>query len=265
MPAPRRSTDPDDYQRLPRDVAGMAKSFAPGAATGAHAHERDQLLYAVEGVTRVTTGSAAWILPPDRALYIPAGTVHAVVMKGRVEMRTLYVRPGSGPGLPREAAAMEVSPLLRALVLALLDEPVLYDVAARAGLIARLILEEIARARVLALGIPMPRDARLKRLCESLLAEPGREDTLDRLAEDAGASARTLSRLFRRETGLGFSQWRQRVRFAAAMEALVGGAPVGLVARASGYASASAFTAAFRKALGVTPGSLAGAPVTPRP
>lgn len=257
MPASARSTNPDDYQRLPRDVVGMAKSFVTGDTTGAHAHERDQLLYAVQGVTRVTTGAATWIVPPDRALYVPAGTVHAVVMKGRVEMRTLYIRPGSAPGLPREPAAMEVSALLRALVLALLDEPVLYDVAARAGLIARLILEEIARARMLALDIPMPDDARLKRLCESLIANPGRGETLDRLAEGTGASARTLARLFQRETGLSFSQWRQRVRFTSAMEALVRGEPVGLVARASGYASASAFSAAFRKALGVTPGSLA--------
>lgn len=261
MPAPARSTNPDDYQRLPRDVVGMAKSFGAGDATGPHTHERDQLLYAVEGVTRVTTGRATWILPPDRALYIPAGTVHAVVMKGRVEMRTLYIRPGSGAGLPDATTALEISPLLRALVLALLDEPILYDVAKRAGMIARLILEEIARARGLALDIPMPRDARLKRLCEQLVAEPGREDTLERLADGTGASPRTLSRLFQRETGLSFSQWRQRVRFTSAMEALVRGEPVGLVARSNGYASASAFTAAFRKAFGVTPGSLADRPV----
>lgn len=257
MPEATRSTNPDDYQRLPRDVVGMAKSFAAGDSTGAHAHERDQLLYAVEGVTRVTTGQASWILPPDRALYIPAGAVHAVVMKGRVEMRTLYIRPGAGPGLPREPTAMEVSPLLRALILALLEEPVLYDVAARGGMIARLILEEIARAEALALDIPMPQDTRLKRLCERLIADPGREETLDRLADGAGASARTLSRLFQRETGLTFTQWRQRVRFASATEALVRGEPVGLVARANGYASPSAFTAAYRRAMGVAPGSLA--------
>lgn len=255
-----RSTDPADYQRLPRAVAAMAKSFGPGDTTGLHAHERDQLLYAVEGVTRVTTAEAAWILPPDRALYIPAGTEHSVAMKGRVEMRTLYIRPGAASNLPQEPVAMEVSALLRALILALLDEPLLYDEAGRGGMIARLILEEISRARVLALDVPMPADARLKRLCERLIAEPGREETLDRLAEGTGASARTLSRLFQRETGLTFTAWRQRVRFASAMEALVRGEPVGLVAQASGYASASAFTAAFRKALGVTPGQLGSRP-----
>jgi AraC-like DNA-binding protein len=160
---------------------------------------------------------------------------------------------------------MEVSPLLRALILALLEEPVLYDESGRGGMLARLILDEIARARPLALAVPMPGDARLARLCEALLAEPGRGDTLDRLAAEAGASARTLARLFRRETGMTFAQWRQRARFAGACEALVRGEPVGRVARENGYASASAFTAAFRKALGVRPGSLAGPRQHPSP
>jgi AraC-like DNA-binding protein len=212
----------------------------------------------VQGVTRVATRDASWIVPPDRALYLPGGTEHAVAMKGQVEMRTLYIQPGAAPGLPEEVVAMEVPVLLRALILALLDEPLLYDEAGRGGMLAGLILDEIARARPLALVIPMPRDPRLARLCEKLIAAPACGDTLDRLAEDTGASSRTLARLFASETGMSFTRWRQRVRFTNAMEALVQGQPVSVVAHDNGYASASAFTAAFRKALGVTPGRLAG-------
>ena len=253
-----RSTDPKDYQAVPRAVVAMAKSFVKGDSTGAHSHRRDQFLYAVEGITYVSTRHAAWILPPDRALYVPAGLEHSVSRKGRVEMRTLFIEPEAAAGLPAEAVAMEVSDLLRSLILALLEEPVLYDEEGRGALLARLILDEIARTQPSGLAIPMPRDSRLKRLCERLMREPALDLTLDRLSDDAGASARTLSRLFQRETGLSFTQWRQRVRFASAMEALVRGEPVGRVARASGYASASAFTAAFRRALGVTPGRLSG-------
>lgn len=171
-------------------------------------------------------------------------------------MRTLYIRPDVAPGLPKAPVAMEVSVLLRSLILALLEEPVLYEEKARGRRLAALILDEITRADPVALAIPMPRDARLVRLCDRLLAEPGCSDTLDRLAQEAGASPRTLSRLFSREVGLSFTAWRQRVRFHNAMEAIIRGEPVGIVARANGYASASAFTAAFRKAMGVTPGSL---------
>lgn len=252
-----RSTNPVDFQAVPRAVAAMAKSFSDGESTGWHSHERDQLLYAVQGVTRVATQDASWIVPPDRGLYLPGGTGHAVAMKGQVEMRTLYIKPGAARGLPKEPVVMEIPALLKALILALLEEPVLYEERARGGLLARLILDEIARARPLALVIPMPRDERLMRLCEKLIADPGNAGTLERLAEDAGASARTLARLFAAETGMSFTRWRQRVRFTNAMEALVRGQPVGVVARDNGYASASAFTAAFRKALGVTPGTLA--------
>ncbi len=263
MPNTPRSTNPDDYQAVPRAIAAMAKSFAAGDATRPHSHTRDQLLHAVTGVMRVTTAEGAWIVPPDRALYMPGGIEHAVSMKGRVEMRTLYIDPGAAPGLPQQPVVLEVPDLLRALILELLEEPVLYDETARGGRLAALILDEIASARTLALAIPMPKDRRLKRLCERLIAEPARDETLERLAEGTGASARTLSRLFTRETGLTFSQWRQRVRFTNALEALVRGEPVGAVARASGYASASAFTAAFKKALGQTPGSLSGRATPP--
>lgn len=263
--ATARSRDPGDYQAVARAVAAMAKSFTAGDSTGTHAHDRDQLLYAVRGVTRVTTADAAWILPPDRALYIPGGMKHDTAMHGRVEMRTLYIQPGAAPGLPVTPVALEVSALLCSLILALLEEPVLYDETGRGGRLAALILDEIARADPVVLAIPMPRDARLKRLCDRLLNEPGNDATLDRLAEGTGASPRTLSRLFQRETGLTFVQWRQRLRFTSAMEALVRGEPVGLVARANGYASTSAFTAAFRKALGVTPGRLAKPSVPAEP
>ena len=160
------------------------------------------------------------------------------------------------PGLPETPAVQDISRLLRALILALLEEPVLYEKKGRGGHLAALILDELARARQLALVIPMPRDARLKHLCKALLDDPARPETLDEWAQAAGASPRTLSRLFSQQLGLSFTQWRQRVRFHNAMEAIVRGEPVGAVARANGYASASAFTAAFRKALGMAPSAL---------
>lgn len=251
-----RSIDPDDYQSVPRAIAAMAKSFAPGDTVAPHAHARDQVLYATRGVMRVATSSEAWIVPPDRALYVPAGLEHGVAIRGGVEMRTLFIQPGAASGLPVRPAVLEISSLLRALILALLDEPVFYDEAGRGGLLAGLILDELGRAQQLQLVIPMPRDERLKRLCKALLDDPARAETLDEWAVEAGASPRTLSRLFSSEVGLSFTQWRQRVRFHNAMEAIVRGDPVGQVARANGYESASAFTAAFRKTMGVTPGSL---------
>ncbi|MGI9387707.1 MAG: AraC family transcriptional regulator [Methyloligellaceae bacterium] len=234
----------------------MAKTFVAGDFVPDHSHRRDQLLYAISGAMRVRMAGDVWIVPPDRAVYVPANIVHSVDSCGQVEMRTLYISPDASPDLPRQPVGLEVSALLRALVLALLEEPIEYDGAGRGGLLAKLILHEISSARRLALAIPMPRDARLQRLCTALLADPCRDETLDAWAEIVGASPRTLTRLFDREVGMTFRAWRQRVRFHSALEALARGEPVQNVAHANGYASPSAFTAAFRKALGVAPSRL---------
>jgi AraC-like DNA-binding protein/quercetin dioxygenase-like cupin family protein len=253
---PKRSTDPNDYQDLPRSLAGMAKSFTDDHEIPLHHHQRDQLLYAVSGIMRIRTEREAWIVPPDRAVYIPARTSHSVSMRGAVEMRTLYIEPGSGPDLPTAPVAIQVTDLLRALIMALIDEPLLYEEGGRGGAIAGLIHSEIARADRLTLVVPMPADARLRRICLALLAAHADDRTIDQWAEFAGASPRTLVRLFREEVALSFAAWRQRVRFHNALEALVKGEPLVRIAARNGYRSPSAFSAAFRKAMGAAPSSL---------
>lgn len=251
--AAARSTDARDYQRVPRPFAAMAKSFTDGFAIEPHSHPRDQLIYAVSGVMRVRTTDEAWIVPPDRAVYVPARTTHAIVMRGKVEMRTLYVARAAAAELPARASVIAVSALLRELVLALIAEPLLYDKAGRGGAIVALIVSEIARAQRLPLVVPMPRDPRLRRVCATLFADPSDRRTLDGFAQIAGASARTLARLFESELHLSFAAWRRRVRFHNALEAIAGNVPVERIARENGYRSPSAFAAAFRNVMGHPP------------
>src|SRR5712671_167234 len=239
-----RSTDPRDYQSVARPFAAMAKSFADGFEIEPHSHARDQLIYAVSGLMRVRSAHEAWIVPPDRAVYLPARTTHSISMRGDVEMRTLYIARGAAPDLPSDATVIAVSRLLRELVLALVDEPLLYDRAGRGGAIVSLIVSEIARAPRLPLVIPMPQDPRLRRVCARLLADPSDQRTLDGWSEIAGASTRTLARLFESELDLTFTAWRQRVRFHNALEAIAQGQPVERIARHNGYRSPSAFAAA---------------------
>lgn len=252
----RRSTDANDYQFVPRPLAAMSKSFRDGFEIEPHHHARDQLVYAVTGVMRVRTADEAWIVPPDRAVYLPARTVHSISIRGQVEMRTLYISRDASDDLPVTPTVLEVSALLRELVLAMVEEPVIYDEKGRAGAVAFLILAEIARAQRLSLVIPMPHDPRLLRVCNALLADPASRLTLDSWVDTAGASSRTLARLFESELGMSFAAWRQRVRFHNALEAIVAGEPIARVAERNGYRSSSAFSAAFRKAMGQPPSSL---------
>lgn len=253
---PERSIDPLDYQRVPRPLAAMAKQFPDRHEIEPHHHERDQLVFAVEGVMRVTTDAQAWIVPPDRAVYIPGGAVHRIGMRGDVAMCTLYIARNAAPGLPRAPTVLVVSALLRELILALLSEPVRYDESGRGGLLAGLIFDEIRRAERQALVIPLPRDPRLTKLCAALLKDPASRNTLEDWSASVGASARTLARGFERELGMPFSAWRRRLRFHNAMEAIVRGDPIGAVARRNGYRSVSAFSAAFRKAMDVSPAAI---------
>jgi AraC-like DNA-binding protein/mannose-6-phosphate isomerase-like protein (cupin superfamily) len=248
-----RSTDPRDYQRVARPFAAMAKRFRDGFEIAPHRHERDQLIYAVSGLMRVRSESEAWIVPPDRALHMPAGITHSISMRGEVQMRTLYIARNAGPRLSADATVIAVSPLLRELVLALVDEPVLYDRVGRGGAIVALIVSEIARAPRLPLVIPMPRDPRLRRICTQLLTDPSDRRTFEAWAEIAGASARTLARLFESELNLTFTEWRQRVRFHNALEAIARDVPIERIARDNGYRSPSAFAAAFRTIMGQAP------------
>jgi AraC-like DNA-binding protein len=248
-----RSTDPEDYQRVPRPIGAMPKEFADGHVITPHSHERAQLLYAASGTMRVTTQDGTWMVPTLRGLWIPAAVTHEIRMCGPVSMRTLYIDPAAAPWAAARCEVIEISGLLRELILEAMRQPVEYDTAGRDGLVMTLLLAELRAADRVPLRIPMPTDKRLLALCRALLDRPQDDDPLEAWAERVHASSRTLARLFRRETGMGFVAWRQQVRLAEAVARLAQGEPVAAVARALGYASASAFTAMFRRSLGATP------------
>lgn len=250
--ATTRSTDPEDYQNLPQAVGAMSKVFADGYVIPLHQHQRDQLLFGISGIMRLRTKREAWIVPRDSAVYIPAGTRHSVSMHGNVDMRTLYIDTKAADR-PDALCVVAVSNLLRELIMALSEEPMAYEPESRGALIARLIDLEIGHARELSLSVPLPTDARLQRLCAELLADPSDRRTLDAWSEVAGASTRTLARLFESDLGMSFNSWRQRIRFHNALEALSRGEPISRIARQHGYQSASAFSSAFRKVMGAPP------------
>ncbi len=253
LPDPARSINAQDYQHLPRAVTAMAKEFPAGAQTGAHSHPRAQLIYAVEGVMRVTTPSGFWALPPLRALWVPAGVPHGVDMVGAVSMRSLYIQAEAAAGYWRQCQVVEVSGLLRELILALTAAPVDYPLGGRDEQVAALILSELAAARVVPIQIPWPRDRRLQTICMAILDQPGLQRGIEDWGSEVGASARTLIRLFQAELGLNYRQWVQQVRLADAVCRLSLGVPVARIAADLGYRSPSAFSAMFHRALGAPP------------
>ena len=251
-----RSRDAGDYQHVPRPLAAMAKSYPDGFLIERHRHARAQLLYAVSGVMTIDTDEGAWLVPPDRALWIPAGVTHEIRVAGQLEMRTLYIREDASAHLPQECQVLAISPLLRELVVRATQVPVLYDEAGAAGALMTLILAEIEGLPCLPLHLPMPRDRRLLKLCKLVTADLSASQSREYYAAKVGISCRSLTRLFQLQTGMGFLHWRQRARLLAALQRLGAGEPVTTVALELGYRSPSAFTAMFRRVLGGPPRDL---------
>lgn len=224
-----------------------------------HHHDWGQLVFSITGAVRVNTEVSTYIVPPSRAVWIPPGLVHAVTAIERCDLRTLYVGAGllSGPAWDI-GRVLEVPALLRELVLALpvvADPPPAESVddAERRRAMEQLVLAELRRARPLALGIALPKDVRLRKLCEAMLREPGRHAGLNEWAAEAGASPRTLSRLFREQLGTSFAQWRSQLLLAHALTLAARGRPMSHIAAELGYASASAFSAMVTRTVGMPP------------
>src|SRR5262249_11980191 len=153
-----RSTDPADYQRVPRAVAAMAKDFRAGDRIAPHHHERAQLIFAAHGAMLVSTRQGSWAVPPQRAVWMPGGITHEIRMAGAVAMRPLYVRGDAAARLAPPVRVLAVSPLLRELILRACALPVQYDEAGADGRLMALILDEIAALPTVALDLPLPRD-----------------------------------------------------------------------------------------------------------
>jgi AraC-like DNA-binding protein len=244
----------EPYPALPRPVVCLARDYLPGHVIPAARHRRAQLIYASRGVMTVNAPQGAWVLPPQRAVWVPAGTPHTTRMAGAASMRTLYIDPHAVPGLPAACCVVTVSPLLRELIGEAIRLPALYDEAGPPGRLVAVLLDQIRTLPAAPLHLPLPSDERLGRLAAALRAEPGDNRTLAAWGRAVGASSRTLARGFQRETGLGFRAWRQQVRLLAALERLAAGESVTAVALELGYETPSAFVAMFRRALGTSPG-----------
>jgi AraC-like DNA-binding protein len=206
-------------------------------------------------VLTVITAAGGWVVPPRRALWIPPGVAHEVRMSGAVSTRSAYVHRDvvERLGLPGRCRVIHVAPLLHALLMEAVDLPAEYMLDGRDGRVMALLLDEIVAAPELPLSTPLPADPRLARLCRALLEAPALEIDIDAMAHKAGMSRRSFTRLFRAQTGMSFALWRQQACLLAALALLGRGLPVTRVAAELGYASASAFTAAFRRVLGAPP------------
>ncbi len=235
-----------------RPIVTRRTTYPAGHHIRPHWHARAQFIFAVEGTMTVRATRRVWIVPTSRALWVPARTVHEIEMAGVVEMRSLYIDDAVA-GMPSSCVVLEVTPLLRELVVRAAALPLDYDEAGDDGLLMRLLLAEIRGLPRCALELPLPASADLAALCERILADLATRRPCGVDARAANTSARTLYRRFLQETGISFARWKQQARLLESIRRLAQGVPVTRVALDLGYESASAFSTMFRRALRISP------------
>jgi AraC-like DNA-binding protein len=251
-----RNISIDTVDAVDRPVLAIGTDYPPGHLLPTHSHRRAQFLYGATGVMEVGSDDGAWVVPPQRGVWIPAGQPHRVRMLG-VSTRSLYIEPHAAPRRGARCEVLNVSPLLRQLLMAAVELPPAYDRQGRDGVLMRLVLHELARAEVLPLHVPLPRDAALAALCVDFLRQPDVHAPPAAWAARLNVSERTFSRRFGLATGMSFGQWRQRACVLVALSRLAAGEPVTAVALDMGYDSPGAFSTMFRRTLGRPPSHFA--------
>jgi len=241
-----RSTESADYQNVPRPIAVMVKSFGNGSTTGRHFHKRGQFLYATAGLMLAQTDAGTWAVPTGHALLISPGLQHDIAMHGDVRMLTAYVAVGSWKRFASMGCrVVRVSRLLDAALETMCAEPLVYGL--RGERVAAVILDEVERADVADLALPLPVTPRLRQMCEELIANPALVGDLDAWADAVAVSRRTLTRHFREETSLSFGQWRRRLRQLQSMKLEAEGAALKDIASRVGYRSPQALKAMIKR------------------
>ncbi|RDK03399.1 AraC family transcriptional regulator [Paraburkholderia lacunae] len=217
-----------------------------------HACGRARLIHASEGVLTVRTEIARWVVPPGHAVWMLPDVLHRLSAAEPVRLYSLYAEADAVP-LPGQGAAVVLDRLVEALLIAVADLPKDEPLDAPSTRLVQVLLDRLPGLPAAPLAVNWPRDLRAQRIADALSANPAEQAVLEDLAAAAGVTARTAARLFVKETGLTFGQWRQQLRLLVALERLGAGASVTQVALEVGYNDVSSFIAVFRDAFGDTP------------
>ncbi|WP_457953661.1 AraC family transcriptional regulator [Achromobacter xylosoxidans] len=246
---------------VPRDVDSVSRPVVALSATSVrkdwenarHQHRKAQLIYSVRGILNCEIEDGVWIVPPQCAIWIPGDLPHAARGAGETECYCLFVEPDATPDLPKDCCTISVSPLLRELLLRAAGFPELYPLGGREDRLIAALLDELVEAPVEDLHLPMPRDTRLRRLAQMMLADPTDKTSKADWAIRIGMSERSMSRLLLHEIGMSFGRWRRQLHVILALQRLTKGESVQTVALELGYENASGFVTMFRKAMGKPP------------
>lgn len=244
----------DTARRQPgKDMFTLALDLSSGTSIPTHHHREGQLLYASAGVLAVTTDHGCWVVPSNHGLWIPPNIPHWTRTIGASSIRTLYISPGQATLLHNGCVLVEVSPLLRELVIAALEIKGDISLTGRNAKLIDLLMEELVAAPVSSMYLPSPNGERLKGLCREIFLNGTLNWGLAECASFLNVNAKTVQRWFTTDLGMSFGAWRKQARLLVALEWLALGRNILEVSLEAGYSSPSAFSSMFRKEFGAPP------------
>lgn len=240
-------------ETLAKPVLARVSEMPENYHVETHQHPWGQLAYASAGIMKVSTLSASFIIPPERALWIPKFTPHTVSTRFGLSFRSLYIDNEWSKNLPEQTTPININRLLRELILRVTQWNESLPIDSTKNNLLKVLLNEIECAHKEPLFLHMPTDKRLIKITARLNNNPADNTTLEEWSHTIGATPRTLNRLFQKETQMGFVEWRQRLRILFSLERIEQGENINRIAGELGYDSGSAFITMFKKHLGQSP------------
>ncbi len=234
-------------------IATLSYEYPRGFNVPVHQHGSDQLIYATSGVMEISAGQSVWLIPPHFAIWIPARTTHSILMLSAVSMRTLYLRAGVAARMPKSCVVLHVTPLLRELIV---ETVRIRKLRERNGLhrsLRDVLVFQLKNASPMPTSVTIPNDPRARLIADRVIGNLKKRESLAKMSASAGASVRTIQRVFHREVGSNFEVWRRQVRLMKAVDLLVSGYSVKQTSYALGFSQPTAFVQMFREVLGATP------------
>lgn len=230
-----------------RPLFAISEDHSNGAHIARHDHPVHQLLYAISGVVVARCGRSIFTLPPDRALWIPAGVTHSFRMHGQVRLRTAYFAKEYASELGASPTVLRVSALARELLLALVNKNQPRSATYIRQSILPMLIQELKDQSDDALGLELPSDPRAAKVARHFIKHPSDRTPVVELAETHAIGLKTLARRFLDETGLPPDSWRRAARMNEAVALLRSGQSVSEVSFELGFETLSGFSQSFKR------------------
>lgn len=240
-------------------VTGVTVRYPQGHIVPMHRHDSGHLIYADRGLLRVEAETGQWLVPPTSAVWLRPGIRHQLVVPIDLQARGIFIREDICARLPAADCVMQVSGLVRELIIALANSENRTEYSRRTNLQGELLVEELHNPPPLPFHLPWPQNRQMQEVCQALMSDPGQIATADDWADNLAISGKTFHRRFLKSTGMTFGKWRQQLRLMSSLPLLMQGKPITQIALTCGYDSHSAYTTAFKKQFGKAPTAFAAA------